>query len=160
MPNRNSSAGTKVDSSTHPKLQRPAKLLPNPMLAAQPVWLDVAENDNNGKRSGKITAISLFGCEIEIEANNFEGVSFIAIAQETITCRLINNEFKFPYIDKNYWIGNIIWNTYLIRFDVFIDFINWCAKSKLFSCTSAPTEFYEAFNNGKTITAECVEACR
>ena len=31
--NRNSSAGTAVDSSTQPKLQRPAKLLPNPMLA-------------------------------------------------------------------------------------------------------------------------------
>ena len=33
-PNRNSSAGTTADSSTQPKLQRPAKLLPNPMLAA------------------------------------------------------------------------------------------------------------------------------
>ncbi len=33
-PNRNSKAGTAADSSTQPKLQRPAKLLPNPMLSA------------------------------------------------------------------------------------------------------------------------------
>ena len=33
-PNSVSSAGTKADSSTQPNLQRPAKLLPNPMLPA------------------------------------------------------------------------------------------------------------------------------
>ena len=33
-PNRNSSAGTAADSSIKPKLKRPAKLLPNPLLAA------------------------------------------------------------------------------------------------------------------------------
>lgn len=33
MLNRNSNAGTTADSSTQPKLQRPAKLLPNPLLA-------------------------------------------------------------------------------------------------------------------------------
>ena len=32
-PNSNSSAGTAADSSTQPMLQRPAKLLPNPVLA-------------------------------------------------------------------------------------------------------------------------------
>ena len=34
MLNRNSNTGTTADSSIQPKLQRPAKLLPNPMLAA------------------------------------------------------------------------------------------------------------------------------
>jgi len=34
MSNRNSSAGTKADSSTQPMLQRPAKLLPSPVLVA------------------------------------------------------------------------------------------------------------------------------
>lgn len=34
MSNRNSNAGTAADSSTKSKLQRQAKLLPNPMLPA------------------------------------------------------------------------------------------------------------------------------
>ena len=35
MPNRNSNAGTAADSSTKSKLQRQAKLLPNPVLGVE-----------------------------------------------------------------------------------------------------------------------------
>lgn len=35
MSNKNSKAGTDVDSSTQPKLESPAKLLPNPLLGVE-----------------------------------------------------------------------------------------------------------------------------
>ena len=110
------------------------------------IYLEVACNDpDNGLFAGRVSMMEIG--DAEFEANNLNGYAFAELPD---AIRIAGKTWRIA--NSKEWFGNWCWNRYELYHPqkttcwYFAEFVIWLRERRLFSCTAAPTAFFEWFN--------------
>ena len=113
------------------------------------IYLDVCCNHpDNGLFEGRAHGLQIG--DAELEPSRYGRPPTFAIEADHI--RLAGKRWRFE--SSKDWVGNWCWNRYLLaRREItprwyLVDFVTWLRGRGLFRCTTAPSEFFEWFNDG------------
>jgi len=110
--------------------------------------LMLAVNDNNGMHTGQVD-------QVEVD-------DLICLAGEPVPCSthlpraLRINSLRFKHKGYQTWVGNICWDCATLESAHIATIINYL-RSIGWDCTEAETSLFEAYHNGKPITAKMLE---
>lgn len=86
------------------------------------ILINVAENDDHGRRSGKAAVIGI-GDVVRFEAINFDGYSFKHDRKKGIDRFRLHRKI-YPYLRSVDWLGNMIFNGYWLNSIIACELIN------------------------------------
>ena len=120
------------------------------------IYLDVACNDpDNGNFAGRAPMLQLGSAERE--AHNFMCGTAPRFADLGDKVRLAGKHWHCG--GSKDWVGNWSWNRYRLMPPESdgkthrwypVDFVKWLRSRNLYRCISAPTDFFDWFNDGQT----------
>lgn len=124
------------------------------------VTIDILENDEFGKETGKIAALVLDDYLINIQSLDcFEDWNTKFRYESTwLGGRIILDEYLyFKVYKKIRWAGSIRWNSYVMPYGYALSLINCLLKSKRFYCEEAETGVFQKIKNGEDLTGDDFE---
>ena len=114
------------------------------------------ENNENGIPKGTVTRFQIG--DLILESKFMEGASFKSKNYSDIKCFEIEGKV-FPALSVNTWVGNMIWNAYILTEDYAELLINHLMKSGNWTAFEGPATIYDKFENGDLVTKEDLRAC-
>lgn len=117
------------------------------------IYLEVACNDpDNGLFAGCASMLEIGEAEF-MASNRAGGCAFVELPGAV---RLAGKTWRTAGCKE--WFGNWCWNRYDLYHPAkttrwyFVDFVIWLRSRNLFSCTAAPSEFFDWFNSEREVT--------
>jgi hypothetical protein len=74
------------------------------------IWVNVAENDDQGRKSGRATVFH-FGDIASLWSNDPKGMAFSHVKNKN---RFRFNRRQYVYYNYQHWAGNMMYNSYLL----------------------------------------------
>ena len=117
------------------------------------IYLEVACNDpDNGLFEGRASMMQIGDAEF-MPSNRAGGCTF---AELPGAIRIAGKTWRTA--GSKEWFGNWCWNRYDLYHRqmttrwYFVEFVIWLRGRKLFTCTGAPSEFFDWFNSEREVT--------
>lgn len=117
----------------------------------------ICENDNQGRKSGKVYQVGFYAPDGEqmllVEPLNMEGEPI----NITVEWRIKICDRIFKCNPTQWWAGNMLWNEYEVPDNYALGLINTLRDSKKWTVNEAWTEIYEAWQKPNELAGELFE---